>query len=189
MPDDTMSFAEVFGSDGTVRAQPTAGPGDRVDLAALVAAAGQGVGARIDSTEVRARFDGDTGQLPAEVCWALQTLVAAPHVSEDNKKHWAVVLQHEALLRSRLSELNLILEINLEHGYAFTRQAEDPSPHVRTILRPRPLNLLASALTLYLYNQYVVAPEDPVVEQSDIIDHLMGFMPEGVTDEGTSCTA
>jgi hypothetical protein len=116
------------------------------------------------------RFDGDTSQLPPEACWTLQELITAPHVREESRRYWSVLLQHEGILRSRLSELGLILEINREHGYAFTRQASDPSAYSRTLLRARTLTLAASALALYLYNQYLMAPEDPVVETSDMID-------------------
>lgn len=141
------------------------------------------VGTHVDSGEWRPRFDGDTSQLSPEACWALQELVAAPHISDKNKKHWAAVLQYEDLLRSRLSELGLILEINRERRYAFTRQAEDPSPHSRTILRARTLSLAASALALYLYQQYVMSPDDPVVETVDMIDHMMAYKRPDDTDE------
>ncbi len=129
------------------------------------------------------RFAGDTSQLPDEVCWTLQELVAAPHVRQQSGKHWAVLIQHEDVLRSRLSELGLILEINRDHGYAFTRQGDDPSPHARVLLRARPLSLAASALTLYLYGQYLAAPDDPVAETADMIEHMLGYKGPGDTDE------
>ena len=129
------------------------------------------------------RFDGDTSQLPSEACWTLQELITAPHVREESRKYWSVLLQDEDILRSRLSELGLILEINREYGYAFTRQASDPSSYSRTLLRARTLTLAASALALYLYNQYLIAPEDPVVETSDMIDHLLSYKPPDDTDE------
>jgi hypothetical protein len=142
------------------------------------------VGSHIDTGGHRPRFDGDTSQLPPEVCWTLQELVAAPHISEDkSRKSWPVLLQYEDQLRSRLSELGLILEINREHGFAFTQQADDPSPHSRTLLRARTLSLAASTLALYLYNQYLLAPEDPVVETNDMIEHMLGYQPAGNTDE------
>ena len=87
------------------------------------------------------------------------------------------------MLRRRLSELGLVLEISQEHGYAFTRQADDPSPHARTLLRARTLSLAASALMLYLYNQYLLAPDDPVVETADMIEHMLGYKPPEDTDE------
>ena len=76
-----------------------------------------------------------------------------------------------------------MLEVNRERGYAFTRQASDPSPHSRTLLRARTLSLAASALALWLYNQYLIAPDAPVVEESDMIDHLLGYKPPADTDE------
>jgi hypothetical protein len=154
------SFEEVFGDDedGTV-------------------------GSHMDGSTRQPRFDGDTGELPAETRWALQALVAAPHVSEQSPKHWAAVLQYEDVLRGRLSELGLILEINREHGYAFTRQADDPSPHSRAILRTKTLNLAASALCLYLYNQYMLSPDAAVVETSDMEEHMRAYRRPTDTDD------
>ncbi|MEV1005567.1 DUF4194 domain-containing protein [Nonomuraea sp. NPDC050202] len=142
------------------------------------------VGAHVTPGQPGPRFGGDTSQLPPEACWTLQELVAAPHISEDkSKKHWPVLLQFEDILRSRLSELGLILEINRDRGYAFTRQAEDPSPHSRVLLRARTLSLTSSTLALYLYNQYLVAPDEPVVETSDMVEHMLGYKPADDTDE------
>jgi hypothetical protein len=129
------------------------------------------------------RFAGDTSELPPEACWALQELIAAPHVLEQARGSWSALLRHEDKLRSRLSELGLQLELNRERGYAFTRQASDPSPHGRTLLRARTLSLAASALALWLYNQFLIAPDDAVVEEPDMIDHLLGYKPPTDTDE------
>jgi hypothetical protein len=160
---------------------PPSGP--PIDPAALFADSdGSGVGAVL-SEAPRPRFDGDTSRLPAEVCWTLQELVAAPHISERSRRHWAVVTQYEEILRSRLSELGLILELNREHGHAFTRQADDPGPMSRTVLRARTLSLAASALTLYLFQQYLSSPDDPVVDTADMLDHMLAYKRPGDTDE------
>ena len=143
--------------------------------------AGAGVGATHGTRAPR--FEGDTSELPAEACWALQELVAAPHMTDQARKHWPAVLRHEQQLRSRLNELGLVLEINRERGYAFTRQAEDPSPYSRTLLRARTLSLGASALALYLYNQFLLAPEDPVVEHDEILDHMAVYRRPTDTDD------
>lgn len=157
-------------------------PAAVLDPAALTEVGGGPVGA-VTEPGTSPRFDGDTSELPPEACWALQELIAAPHVLEQSRGHWAALLRHENRLRSRLSELGLLLEVNHERGYAFTRQASDPSPHSRTLLRARTLSLAASALALWLYNQYLIAPEDPVVEETDMIDHLLGYKPPSDTDE------
>jgi hypothetical protein len=157
-------------------------PPAALDPAALAQVGGGQVGA-VTAPGTNPRFEGDTSELPPEACWALQELIAAPHVLEQSRGHWAALLRHEERLRSRLSELGLLLEVNRERGYAFTRQAGDPSPHSRTLLRARTLSLAASALALWLYNQYLIAPDDPVVEESDMIDHLLGYKPPTDTDE------
>lgn len=174
--DDTL-FADVGPVDAAVTAvslDPRDVFADTTDTA---------VGSHVDRGDRVVRFDGDTSELAPEVCWALQELVAAPHVSEKSKKHWSVVLQYEDLLRSRLSELGLILEINREYRYAFTRQADDPSPHSRTILRAKTLSLAASALALYLYNQYLISSEAPIVETADMVDHMMAYKRADDTDD------
>jgi uncharacterized protein DUF4194 len=178
------AFTDIFG-DGLFPADEAASHEMPAEDLTEVFAEDDGtyVGGVLGSVGRGPRFDGDTSQLSAEACWALQELVAAPHVREESRKHWAVLLQHEDMIRSRLSELGLILEINREYGYAFTRQGDDPSPHARVLLRSRTLSLTASALALYLYNQYVISPDDPVVETADMIDHMLGYKPPDNTDE------
>jgi hypothetical protein len=175
-------FAAVFGED--LLADYTAAADPMLDAAEVFADdADVAIGSHIDSGAQRPRFDGDTSELPPEACWALQELVAAPHISDKTKHHWPAVLQYEEVLRSRLSELGLTLEINREYRYAFTRQTDDPSPHSRTILRSRTLTLMASALGLYLYQQYVMSPDDPVVDTADMVDHMLAYKRADDTDE------
>lgn len=180
---DTPTFADVFGEDLVDSMGETESPSTPVlDPAAVFADDDATVGTRVDGDDRTARFDGDASELAPEVCWALQELVGAPHVTEKSKS-WPVVLQYEDALRSRLSELGLILEINREYHYAFTRQGDDPNPRSRTILRAKTLSLAASTLALYLYKQYVIAPDDPIVDRADMIDHMMAYKPADDTDE------
>lgn len=180
------TFADVFAGDlftGMAIQQPDTEP-VALDPDQVFADTADPVGSHVNSGKHEPRFDGDTSELSPEVCWALQELVATPHVSEKSKKkHWAAVLQYEDLLRARLSELGLFLEINHEYRYAFTRQGGDPSPHSRTILRAKTLSLAASTLALHLYHQYVMSPDDPVVETTDMVDHMMGYKQADDTDE------
>jgi hypothetical protein len=177
----TPNFAEVFADD---LFEPDASADEpTLDPAHVFAESDVVVGTRTDDGRRVPRFDGDTSRLAAEVCWALQQLVAAPHVGGESKS-WPVVLDNEAVLRSRLSELGLLLVVNREHSYAYTRQGEDPSRHSRTILRNRTLSLAASALALYLYQQYVTAADDPIVERGDMEDHMLAtYRPAEDIDE------
>ncbi len=184
MSDTTApSFADVFGDDlsGQGNAASLADQ-VRLDPDAVFTGDDENVGARVNDDAPAERFDGDTSELPSELCWTLQELVTAPHITEKSRS-WPVVLQYEQPLRSRLSELGLILEINREFRYAFTRQAEDPSPRSRTLLRAKTLSLAASALALYLYRLYVVSPDDPIVDRADMVEHLLAYRPSDDTDE------
>jgi Domain of unknown function (DUF4194) len=180
--DPVPPFEDVFG-DGLF--DDTGAPAGTVLSASKVfqETSDAELGAHADSGVRIARFDGGNSKLPAEVCWALQELIAAPHINDKAKHSWSVVLQYEDVLRSRLSELGLIPEINREHRYAFTRQADDPSPHSRIILRARTLSLAASALALYLYQQYVMSPDNPVGETADMHDHILAYKRADDTDE------
>lgn len=177
MPED-VSFADIVSDVADTDPKPGLDP-----AAVFDDAAGSAIGVVVEHAGHEPRFEGDTSALPPEVSWTLQELVAAPHITDKAKKHWAVLLQYEELLRSRLSELGLLLELNREHGYAFTRQADDPSPHSRTILRTRTLSLAASALALYLYQQFLTAPDDPVVSTADMLDHMLAYKRADDTDE------
>lgn len=176
-------FADVFGNeisgDGA-EVSPEAPV--RLDPQAVFSGDDAHAGSHVDDGDRSARFDRDTSELAPELCWTLQELVSAPHIAERSRS-WPVVLQYEERLRSRLSELGLLLEVNREFRYAFTRQADDPSPRSRTILRAKTLSLAASALALYLYRLYVVSPDDPIVDRADMIDHMMAYQPADDTDE------
>ncbi len=129
------------------------------------------------------RFDGDTSQLPTPVCYALQELIAAPHVSA-RSKNWAAIEAHEEILRSRLSELNLVLEINRDTRNAFTRQVSENDPRQRNLLRAQSLSLAASVLALFLRLKHLSSPDETcVVDRTEMIDHLVSFRPARDTDE------
>ena len=179
-------FGDVFGDGLFLGSAPAAATLGADSLAEAFTSAGAPAGAHVETGAPQPRFAGDTSQLAAEACWTLQELVVAPHIAEGSRP-WAVLLQYEDVLRSRLSELGLVLKISREYGYAHTEQADDPSPRARVLLRARTLSLAASALALYLYlylyNQYLSAPDDPVVETTDMIEHMLGYKPPGDTDE------
>lgn len=174
LPQDPLLADDTTGRDAD--AGPLLDPDAVFDDAAPVA------GVTADAGAGGQRFDGDTSELGARACWALQELVGAPHVSEGSK-HWPVVLQYEDALRSRLSELGLLLEIDHERRFAFTRQADDPSPRSRKLLRAKTLSLAASALALHLYQQYVISADDPIVETADMLEHMVAYKPQQDTDE------
>lgn len=177
-------FEDVFGEALLEEANA---PGAPVlassDLEEALGAPDEGHVGQVSVPGFTSRFDGDTSQLPPEACWTLQELITAPHVRKESRKYWAALLQQEDILRSRLSELGLLLEINRDRGYAFTRQAVDPGTYSRTLLRAKTLSLAASALALFLYKRYLDASQDPIVETDDMIEHMLSYKPPDDTDE------
>lgn len=144
---------------------------------------GSGTVGAISDTDLAPRFDGDTSALPAPVCYALQELVAAAHVS-GKSRNWRTIEVNEEIIASRLSELNLQLEINHEHKYAFTRQISENDPRQRNILRAQTLTLAASVLALFLRQKYLTSVDDSaVVERGEMIDHMLTYKPVSDTDE------
>jgi len=178
--DGRPPFADIFGDDLLPAGEAAPVP---LDPGVLAAIASSGPVGAVAVPGTGPRFDGDTSELPPDACWALQELVTAPYLRREARRHWAALMAHREALRSRLSELGLLLEVDEDRGFAFTRQAADPSPHARVLLRARTLSLAASALALWLYNQYLLAPGDAVVEEQDMADHLLGYKPAGDTDE------
>jgi hypothetical protein len=175
-PDDLVS---IFAPEPSVATPP-----DEDRLHALLAMSAEAPAAVVDDEgSVAPRFDGDTSQMPPEACWALQHLVTRPHLSKGNGAHWAAIAAFEDLLRSRLNELGLLLIVDHDRGYAYTKQAEDPHPRSRRLLRAKTLNLAASALMLFLYQQYMASSDYPVVTHSEMIDHMSLYRSSGDTDE------
>jgi hypothetical protein len=175
-----VDYASIFAPEPSATTPP-----DDDGLHALLAVATETPAAAFDDGEagIAPRFDGDTSQMPPEACWALQHLVTRPHLSKDNGAHWAVIVAFEDLLRSRLNELGLLLIVDHDRGYAYTKQSEDPHPRSRRLLRAKTLNLAASALLLFLYQQYMGSSDHPVVTHSEMIDHMSLYRSSGDTDE------
>ena len=85
-------------------------------------------------------------------------------------------MAHEKLLRAGCQ--------NSGYCWKSTGRAGSPSPAGRRPVPARPdpaarrtLGLAACALALWLYNQYLIAPGDAVVEEQDMTDHLLGYKP------------
>lgn len=172
---DDAEATELFGDDAV-----TAPP---VDLSHFSFDQAPPAGEIAGDAELQPRFDGDSGQLPAPVCYALQELIAAAHVSAKSR-NWRTIEVHEEIIRSRLSELNLRLEINHEHRFAFTRQVSENDPRQRNVLRSATLTLAASVLALFLRQKYLTSVDDSaIVDRSEMVDHMLTYKPVSDTDE------
>lgn len=121
-------------------------------------------------------FDGDQGQLPAEVRGTLVRVLSSRFV--DGVRHaslWNRVLRHEDVLRSRLHDLYLELVVDRRRQVAFTQQLELEDDVPVLLRRDKPLTLAATVLLLHLRQEYdrgAVEGRDVVVEHRELLDHL-----------------
>lgn len=150
--DDLPPDAESFGND------EDASPGD-------------------SDTFGKPLFGNDTGELGLAVRQAFVALVKGPFVDGLKKPTlWTTVLRHEVLLRSRLNELFLELVLDREQSVGFVRQVEAEGLATATLLRTAALNLLDTALLLFLRQKLVESQgERTVVDLEDMLAHLRMF--------------
>jgi len=132
-------------------------------------------------------FLGDAGELPLDTRRALVQLLSGPSLdSRRNPTLWPVLLRDEDIIRRRLADLFLKLDIDRDLQVAFTRQAEQNGFEFPTLLRRAQLTFVDSALLLYLRQQLAQAAsrgERAVVSKDEIIDHLRMYEKTGNTDK------
>jgi len=132
-------------------------------------------------------FPGDAGELPLDTRRALVQLLSGP--SLDGRRHsnlWPVLLRDENIIRRRLADLFLELDIDRDMQVAFTRQAEQNGVEFPTLLRRAQLTFVDSVLLLYLRQQLTQAAsrgERAVVSKDEILEHLRMYEKTGNTDK------
>jgi hypothetical protein len=104
------------------------------------------------NTETEPCFPGDTGELTREVRQVLVNLIKGPSIDGRQKGGlWSVLINNEALVRSRLHELFLDLNLDRDSEFAYTRQIElDDMRKIPSLLRREKLTFYATVLILFL---------------------------------------
>lgn len=128
------------------------------------------------------RFPGDTGTLPERACHALQEMLKRDFVT---RRHvtWRDLLTYRAEVSSRLNELNLVLVVDEDAGFAYKTDAEVDGGY--SLLTKKPISMMDSLVLLYLRLQQAVtaAHEPTIVERGDILDNLRSYRRPEDTDE------
>lgn len=134
-------------------------------------------------------YSGDTGRLPLDARRVLVQLLAGPSV--DRKRHsnlWPALLQHQDVIRSRLSELFLELVLDTDLEVAFTRRADTGDLDAPILLRRAPLTFIQSVLMLYLRQliteaaargERAVVSGEEMLEQMRLYEHSDNSDPAG----------
>lgn len=127
----------------------------------------------------------DHGELSPATRRALLQLLNGPYLSADgNPKLWPALIRDEALVRARLADLYLDLELNHDTGVAFIRNLDvEDAPRV---VRSHPLTLLDTVLVLYLRRLLLANHNSSArtfVGRDEIEDQLRGYRPADMTDK------
>jgi Domain of unknown function (DUF4194) len=137
-----------------------------------------------------ALFPGDTGVLPMKVRQALVKLLKGPYVDGGrDEKLWTTLLDNQLILRSRLSELFLTLQLDHERKVAVLRPVDPEAVGVGTrssILRQqRALSRIETIVLLrlrLLLDRHVTAQTDPTITREEIAELVAHYQPAGQQD-------
>ncbi|HEY9355717.1 MAG TPA: DUF4194 domain-containing protein [Arthrobacter sp.] len=137
-----------------------------------------------------ALFPGDTGVLSMKVRQALVKLLKGPYVDGGrDEKLWTTLLDNQLILRSRLSELFLTLELDHERKIAVLRpvdpEAIGGSSRSSILRQQRALSRVETIVLLrlrLLLDRHVTAQTDPTITREEIADLVAHYQPAGQQD-------
>lgn len=136
-----------------------------------------------------ALFEGDEGRLDAAQRRALVALLKHRYVSPAlHPAEWRTVMDSESLLRSRLNELFLELEVDRAAEVAFKRQASSESGRrpFPTLLHDTAYSREETILLVYLRTRLRTEQANgaraAIVEHDELLGFVASFRPEHATD-------
>lgn len=137
-----------------------------------------------------ALYPGDTGVLSMKVRQALVRLLKGPYVDGGrDEKLWTSILDNQLLLRSRLSELFLTLQLDHERKIAVLRPVDPDligAGSRSSILRQqRALSRVETIVLLrlrLLLDRHVTAQTDPTITREELTDLVAHYQPSGQQD-------
>jgi hypothetical protein len=137
-----------------------------------------------------ALFPGDTGVLSMKVRQALVKLLKGPYVDGGrDEKLWTVLLDNQIILRSRLSELLLTMQLDHDRKIAVLRPVDPDaiggSTRSSVLRQQRALSRVETIVLLrmrLLLDRHVTAQTDPTVTREEIADLVTHYQPAGQQD-------
>ncbi|MDQ0616000.1 hypothetical protein QFZ33_000024 [Arthrobacter globiformis] len=149
-----------------------------------------GVTPRDTFVDGAALFPGDTGVLPMKVRQALVKLLKGPYVDGGrDEKLWTTLLDNQLILRSRLSELFLMLQLDHERKIAVLRpvdpEAIGASARSSILRQQRALSRVETIVLLrlrLLLDRHVTAQTDPTITREEIAELVAHYQPAGQQD-------
>lgn len=137
-----------------------------------------------------ALFPGDTGVLPMKVRQALVKLLKGPYIDGGrDEKLWTTLLDNQLILRSRLSELFLTLQLDHERKVAVLRPVDPDaiggSTRSSILRQQRALSRVETIVLLrlrLLLDRHVTAQTDPTITREEIAELVAHYQPAGQQD-------
>ncbi|MDI2037101.1 hypothetical protein PJL15_04244 [Paenarthrobacter nitroguajacolicus] len=137
-----------------------------------------------------ALFPGDTGVLPMKVRHALVKLLKGPYIDGGrDEKLWTTLLDNQLILRSRLSELFLTLQLDHDRKIAVLRPVDPEivgaSSRSSILRQQRALSRVETIVLLrlrLLLDRHVTAQTDPTITREEISDLVANYTPSGQQD-------
>ncbi|WP_175955874.1 DUF4194 domain-containing protein [Schaalia sp. Marseille-Q2122] len=136
------------------------------------------VGPRFDGLPA---WPGDTGELGLEVRKLLVRLMKDAYITATEKRYlWALLLEHEEIVRSRLNDILLELVIDRELGIAFARNAHvSETVDIPKVMSAKALTHAATMLLVYLRQQHMRAQASgdiAFITDEEIFDYLRSYV-------------
>lgn len=134
-------------------------------------------------------FEGDEGELEHGQRHALITLLKQRFISaRTHPRDWQVLVAHERLLRSRLNDLFLELQVDRVREVAWKRQAvPETGPRFPTLLHDTAWTREETLVLVHLRDRLragLAGGDTRVyVDRDDLLDHVASFRPTHATDE------
>ena len=134
-------------------------------------------------------FEGDQGQLAAEVRRALVVILKRRYVSaERDPDVWRILVENRTALESRLNDMFLQLAVDRDYGVAYKRQAvPDGGGTFPTLLHNAAYSREQTILMVHLRGVFRSGLSDGAeavfVDSQELIDEVATYLPEGTTNK------
>ena len=134
-------------------------------------------------------FEGDLGQLAAEVRRALVIILKRRYVSaERDPDVWRILVENRTALETRLNDMFLQLVVDRDYGVAYKRQAvPDGGGTFPTLLHNAAYSREHTILMVHLRGVFrsgrSEGAEAVFVDSQELIDEAANYLPEGTTNK------
>jgi len=183
-PEVTTVEVEATADEGEVSADELKATADAVEVVATDTEAGfiEPVAMEADPFEL---FAGDTGVLEPEARNVLVELLRRRYLfASRNPERWKALLEHQAIIESRLHDLYVTLIIDRDRGIAYKKQVRSEEIDNPILLKDDPFNRAETILLVQLraLNQRGDGSEPIRVDGEELESQALTFFPESAGD-------